>query len=488
MAAATANLSIRRESLISAASNVVLVAVHLATLALLTRALGSTGLGAYFYAISASFIAIIPSRELSEIMRKRASEVDSSSAEFFGLAQAGTALYLIAFAGALLLAAPTLVARTPLTGPTVLAFGVYTAVLTQSAMSTRLYDAAGSPGASMVAQSLRETAFLGGVLALVWFGAASPRSVLLLGAGIHLSAALCIYVLVGLVPRLPSRESLASGAEFGKWSFPTGIASHLWEQAPTLLMGVVLGGSAVATYETAKRVAMVGSYLATCINDPLLVKISAMDTADEDVLDYVRLAIDYTPSVAIPAVFLMAPVASELLLVAAGPEYATAGLVLLGVASIHVLSGVKTPIAAAIHGVDRPRYVFYLTAATLVAGVPAVVLGAAAGGVEGVVLALVALELAGVVGSEVAARYAFGRVVLPETFHLQFGAAAAAGALVWAASHALDVTPVSTLGPVLAVGTAVHFGLFALASEQFRAGSVRTLRDLSGFLGARTSV
>lgn len=86
MGASTADLSIRRESLISAASNVILVVVHLATLGLLARALGSGGLGAYFYALSASFIAIIPSRELSEIRRKRVSDVDSPSAEFFGLA------------------------------------------------------------------------------------------------------------------------------------------------------------------------------------------------------------------------------------------------------------------------------------------------------------------------------------------------------------------------------------------------------------------
>lgn len=482
MGASTADLSIRRESLISAGSNVVLVVVHLATLGLLARALGSGGLGAYFYALSASFIAIIPSRELSEIMRKRVSEVDSPSAEFFGLAQAGTLLYLGLFAVALLVAAPTLVARTPLTGPTVLAFGVYAAVLTQSAMSTRLYDAVGSPGASMVSQSVRETVFLGGVVGLIWLGAASARSVLLLGAAVHLAAALGIYALVGIVPRLPSRESLARSVEFGKWSAPTGIASHVWEQAPTLLMGVMLGGPAVAMYETAKRVTMVGAYLATCINDPLLVKASAMDSADEEVLRYVALAMDYTPSVAIPALFLMAPVAAEVLGVAAGPEYVAGGLVLVCVAATHVLSGLKTPISAAIHGVDEPQYVFYMTAATLVVGLPAIVLGAIGGDLAGLVMVLVALELAGVLVSEVAAYYAFDCFVVPETFHVQVGAGVVAGAVVWAVSRAVDVSTGRTLAVVLGVGAVFHFALFALASEQFRKGLARTLQDLAGAL------
>ena len=481
MGAATADLSIRRESLISAGSNVVLIVVNLATLGLLARALGAAGLGAYFYAISASFIAIIPSRELSEIMRKRVSEVDSPSAEFFGLAQAGTVLYLIVFGVALLFAAPVLIAQTPLTGDVILAFGVYTVVLTQSAMSTRLYDAVGSPGASMMTQSVRETAFFLGVLALVWFGVASPRSVLLAGAAIHLLAAVGIYVIVGLVPRLPTRESLAHGFEFGKWSFPTGVSSHVWTQAPTLLMGVLLGGSAVALYETAKRVTSVGAYLATCINDPLLVKVSAMDSADEEVLSYVELALDYTPSVAIPAMFLMAPVASEILLVAAGPEYATGGLVLVAVATVHVLSGMKTPIAAAIRGVDQPRFVFYVTAATLVVGVPAVVLGAS-GGIAGVVLVLVVLELGAVLITEIAAYYVFDQFVLPEVLHLQFVAGAVAGGVVWVASRTVDVGTVQTLSLVLVVGVAVHYGLFALASEQFRTGTVRTVRDLGRFL------
>ena len=487
MAASTAELNIRRESLLSALSNVVLVVVHLGTLGLLTRALSPAGLGAYFYALSASLIAIIPSRELSNIMRKRASESDSPTGEFFGLAQAGTLLYLLLFGAALFLVTPVIVDYTPLDGPTVLAFGVYTAVLTQSAMSTRLYDAVGSPGASMITQSVREAAFFGGVIALVWFGAATPQSVLLTAAGIHLLTALVIYVLVGVTPRLPSRDSLTSGFEFGKWSFPMGVASYLWEQAPPLVMGVLLGGASVAMYETAKRVTMVGAYLATCINDPLLVKASAIGSADEEVMRYVELALDYTPSVAIPVVFLLAPVAPEILTVAAGPEYATGGLVLVGVAMIHVLSGMMTPISAAIRGVNKPRYVFYLTAATLVVGAPAVVLGATSAGVEGVVFVLVAIELAGVVFSEVAAYYAFDQFVVPDTLHLQFGAAAVAGALVWAASRALDVTNAETLGFVLLVGVAVHYGLFALASESFRNGSKRTFRDVTRFLGGVTS-
>lgn len=485
--ASTAELDIRRESLLSALSNVVLIVVHLSTLGLLTRTLTPVGLGAYFYALAASMIAIIPSRELSNIMRKRASESDSSTAEFFGLAQAGTLLHLLVFSAALFLVAPVIVAYTPLTTPTILAFGVYTAVLTQSAMSTRLYDAVGSPGASMASQSVRETAFLGGVVALVLLDAATPRSVLLTAAGIHLLTALAIYLLVGVTPRLPSRESLTSGFEFGRWSFPTGIASYLWEEAPSLLIGVLLGGAAVAMYETARRVTMVGAYLATCINDPLLVKASGIGTADEEVMHYVELALDYTPSVAIPVVFLLAPVAPEILTIAAGPEYATGGLVLVGVATIHVLSGMMTPISAAIRGVDKPRYVFYLTAATLLVGTPAVVLGATSAGVEGVVFVLVALELVGVLLSEVAAFYAFDQFVVPDTLHLQFGAAAVAGALVWAASHTLDVTSVSTLALVLAVGVAVHYGLFALTSESFRNGSMRTFRDVARIVDGATS-
>ena len=483
MGASTADLSIKRESLISAGSNVILVVVHLVTLGILARVLESGGLGAYFFALSASFIAIIPSRELSEVMRKRVSEVDSPSAEYFGLAQAGTALYLIIFAVALAVASTTLVARTPLTEPTILAFGLYSAVLTQSAMSTRLYDAVGSPGASMVSQSIRETVFLGGVIVVAWLGMASAQSILLLGAGVHLMAALSIYVLIGIVPQRPSRDSMARSVEFGKWSAPTGVASHIWEQAPTLMMGVLLGGPAVAMFETAKRVTMVGAYLATCINDPLLVKASAMDSADDEVMRYVVLAMDYTPSIAIPALFLMAPVAAEILGIAAGPEYVTGGLVLIGVAATHVLSGLKTPISAAVHGVDQPRYVFYMAAATLVVGTPAILLGAIGGGLEGIILVLVALELAGVLVSEVAAFYAFDQFVLPETLHVQVGAALVAGGIVFAASQFVDVTSARMLGGILACGTVVHFALFALLSKSFRNGSTKTIQEIATTLG-----
>lgn len=487
MATAPSRVDIRRESLISAASNVVLVVVHLGTLGLLTRTLGAAGVGTYFFAVSASMVGIIPSRELSEIMRKRASEVHSPNAEFFGLAQLGTAAYVGVFWVGLLVASPVLRELTPLTNSTLVAFGLYAAALTQSAMSTRLFDAVGAPGASMVAQSVRDTTLFAGLLLLAPAGLLTPTTVLYLEAGIHVLMAAGIYVLVGLVPRWPSRESLRRSAAFGKWSFPTGITSHLWEQSPTMVVGVLIGGTAVGVYETAKRLTLVGSYLATCINDPLLVKVSAMDSTDAEVVRYVRLAVDYTPSVAIPAVFLAAPVATDILVLAAGPAYASAGLVLVAIALTHVFAGIKTPIAAAIHGVDEPKYVFYLSAATLVVGAPAVAAGALLGGINGVVLVLVALEVSGVLAAQVAARYAFGQYVVPKTLHLQVGAGAFAGAVVLTASHAVDVSSPSMLAAVLTGGACVHFGLFAITSQSFRHGSQRTFRDVFGTVREVTS-
>ncbi|MFD1588929.1 oligosaccharide flippase family protein [Halorientalis brevis] len=486
MGTATAELDIRRESLIAAAANVVLIAVQLATLGLLTRTLGADGVGTYFFALSAAILAIIPSRELGEIMRKRVSEIDSPSHEFFGLAQAGTVLYLLVCVPVLSLATPVVTAWTPLTGETVLAFGVYAAVLTQSEMATRLLDAVGKPGASMVSQTVRETVFFGGVLALVWLGGASPQTVLLLGAGVRLSVALGTYWVVGLVPRLPSRDSLASAVAFGKWSVPTGIASHVWGQAPTLLLGVVLGGSSVAVYETAKRVTMIGAYLATCITDPLLVKVSAMHSAGEDVLSHVELALDYTPSVALLTLFLVAPIAPEIMSLAAGSAYATGGVVLVGVALTRVLWGLKRPVSAALLGVGQPRYVFGLFAGLLTVGGPAIVLGATYGGVAGVVFVLVVLELGGVLLVQGVARLVFGRFVRPTTLSRQLVIAATAGAFVWLASHSLDLTSPSTLAAVLAGAVVLHYGLFALASDRFRAGSARTVRELGQALATVT--
>lgn len=478
MGVATAELDIRRESLIAAASNVVLMAVQLGTLGVLTRALGVAGLGTYLFALSAAVIAVIPARELSEIMRKRASEIDSPSDEFFGLAEAGTALYLLLCAPVLVVAAPVLVAWTPLTGQTLLAFGAYAAALTQSEIATRLLDAVGRPGASMVSQTVREAVFFGGVLMLVWLGGATPQSVLILATGVHLSAALGTYWLVGLVPRVPSRESVVSGVAFGKWSVPTGIASHVWRQAPTLVLGILLGGSSVAIYETAKRVTMIGAYLATCITDPLLVKVSAMNSTGEDVLSDVELALDYTPSVALPALFLLAPVATEIMAIASGTTYATGGLVLLGVALTRVLWGLKRPVSATLLGVGQARYVFGQFAVLLAVGLPAIVFGARLGGVTGVVIALVLLELSSVVIVLGGAYAVFGRLVRPHTLHLQFVTAAIAGGFVLVASRSLPITSVTTLGGVLAIASLLHYGLFALVSERFRTGSARTLREV----------
>lgn len=50
------------------------------------------------------------------------------------------------------------------------------------------------------------------------------------------------------------------------------------------------------------------------------------DSAGEEMLHSVELTLDYTPGVAIPAVFLIEPVATEVLLAGGGSEYTAGGL------------------------------------------------------------------------------------------------------------------------------------------------------------------
>lgn len=484
MGVATAKLDLRRESLIAGCSNLVLIAVKLATLGVLTRVLAVGELGTYFYALSVAVLAVIPARELGEILRKRASEIDSPSDEFLGFAQVGTVLYLAACLPVFSLLSPVFVARTPLTAQTVLALGVYTAMLTQSELATRLLDAVGKPGLSMVSQTIREAVFAGGVLVLVWVGDPAPQSVLVLGAGVHLSIALGTYWVVGVVPRLPTRETLASGVAFGKWSAPTGVVRHVWEQAPTLLLGLVLGGSAIAVFETAKRVTMLGAYLVTCITDPLLVKVSAMDSAGEDVLSHVELALDYSPSVALAVLFALAPIASETMSLTAGTPYSSAGFVLVGVALARVLWSLKQPVVTALLAAGHPRYVFVLSTAVLGIGGPALLLGATYGGIAGVVLVLLLLELSGVVLAQSGAYAVFGRTVRPRTLHLQLVTATLAGLFVAVASQRVDVTSVPILVAVLGTAVLLHFGTFAAVNQRFRTGSVRTVREAVRVLAA----
>lgn len=475
---AAADLSIRDESLVSAVANVALTITHLATLAILARALRPTDLGLYFFALSAAMIAIVPSRELSKIMRKRVSEPGTDSGAFFGLAQYGTLGFLAVFGAALIPAGPVLTANTPLTASVLVAFFAYTAVLTQSAMCTRLYDAVGKPGASMLSQAVREAVFLAGVAGLLWAGTATAELVLFVRAGVHLVAAVATYAVVGLLPAVPSRAVLASAFDFGKWNASNGVASQVWSEAPTLLLGMVVGGAAVAVYESAKRVTMAGAYLATCINDPILVKLSALGPDDDAVTRYLELAVGYTPAVAIPGLFLIAPIADRVFVVLAGSEYAGAGLVLVGVAAMHVLSGLKTPITAAAVGVGRPRFVFGLTLLTLGVGLPAIYLGTVSAGVEGAVLALVVVDALTMVAAFWVARRLFGEWIRPSLLHQQVAAGLVAGLVVWALSTVVVIGGLRDLLLVLGLGATVHFALFARLSREFREGARDTLVDV----------
>lgn len=68
------------------------------------------------------------------------------------------------------------------------------------------------------------------------------------------------------------------------------------------------------------------------------------------------------------------------------------------------------------------------------------------------------------------------------------GTGAVAGTIVWIASWTVDVSTGRTLAVVLNTAAIVHFALFALASEQFRTGSAKTIRDLAGVLGSVRTV
>jgi O-antigen/teichoic acid export membrane protein len=472
----TTELSLGRETFVALVSKFLLAAVGFAGVVLFARVLGVDGVGKYYFLLAIAKVAVQVPGGVSNAVKKRVSEVGEDPSRYFGLGiLVVVAFTMLTFVG-LIAAYPFLQEQI---GPFVFVFGLVGIVGSLGAFSltNRLYAGIGYPGASFWADSIRSVFTLAFQVAFLLVG------MRVLGLMYGLVAA-TLLTTVGVViaarvrPSFPTRETAASVWRFARWSVPNSLTQNLYMRFDVLILGIVVGQSAVGLYEPAMRLTVPAGFIAISISDSLTVKASGLSSIDESVAEDLENALSYTSLFAIPIFFGALAMPEALMVVVFGEDYAAGAIALVLLATFQLFNTYRMPFDNVVDGMNRPDVRFRVSLFTLAINVPLAIALGFEYGLVGVVVATIIAEAARTITYLGVAYRLFDRVMLPRTLLEQAVAGTIMFGVVTAAADAVLVPDVVTLVAVVAAGAITYFAVLTALSSHFRITVRSVLADV----------
>jgi len=472
----TTSLSLGRETAVAMGAKFLLALVGFAGVVLFARVLGVDGVGKYYFLLAIAKLVVQVPGGVSQAIKKRVSEVDVDPGEYFGLGVLTVVAFTIVLLGAAALGHPLLREQI---GPFAFALGAVGIVgsLALFALSNRLYAGIGNPGASFWVDTVRSVFTLAFQVAFLLMG----LRVLGLMYGLVLATLLTtvgVVLAANVRPGLPTRETAASVWEFARWSIPNSLTQNLYMRLDVLILGVVVGKSAVGLYEPALRLTVPAGFIAISISDSLTVKASGLSSIDEDVGDDLLNSLSYTALLAIPILFGALAMPEALMGVVFGAEYAEGATALVLLAVFQLFNTYRLPFDNVVDGMDRPEVRFRVSLFTLAVNAPLAILLGMEFGLVGVVVATIIAEAVRTVSYLYVAYQLFDRLMLPRTLLEQFGAGAVMFGVVYALNDAIRIDGAFVLAAIVGVGGVTYFAALVAVSSHFRLTVQSVLQDL----------
>ncbi|WP_158854450.1 oligosaccharide flippase family protein [Halorhabdus sp. CUG00001] len=462
----TAELDLGRETLIAVAAKLVLAVTGFAGVIIFTRVLGLGGVGKYYAILAAANLLNQVLSGFNGAIKKRVSEVDTPTGEYFGLGVA----FNVAFVAVLTIVATLIYPFIKsIIGPFVflVAFVAVVASLGAFSLINRLYSGIGNPGASFWTDTMRSLLTLGAQVALLWQG----WNVLGLLIGFVFGTAsttLIVYLIVRVKPLFPSRTTLVRTYEFARWSVLNGLLENMYSRVDVLLLAAIVGNEAVGLYEPALRLTVPATFVSASIGDSLNVKSSGLDSIDKSVLSDLRNAISYTSLIAIPIFFGAAIMPEELMTIAFGPEFGAGATALVLLALFQLFNTYKQPFGMVLLGIDRPEINFRVKFLVLVIHLPLAVLLGLEFGLIGVIAATIVSEAFRVALYLVIAYWLFDEVLVTRPLGEQLLSGGIMFGVVYWLSTQVDIVGWPSLLVVVGSGAVVYFGMLFIVSPHFR--------------------
>lgn len=473
----TADLSMGREAFVALLAKIVLMVTGFLGFVYFGRVLGPTGVGLYYFVLATAKFTVQGLGGVSNAIKKRVSEVDTETDRYLGLGLIllvgfTALLYLIVFALEDFISVQF--------GPVRYAYGGVAIVgsLGLFALTNRVYAGVGKPGASFWVDTLRSILTLGGQVALLSLGYGAMGLLAGLVGATFLTGVLGFF-LVGVRPRLPTRETVRRTVSFARWSVPNAVIDNLYGRVDVVLLGVIVGSTAVGYYEAAIRVTMPATLVAISIGDTLVVKASGLSSLDEDVEFDLRNAMSYVGLLAAPLFAGALALPPESLLVyLLREDFGPAWSAVIGLALFQVFNAYRMPFEAVLDGINRPDLRFRVSLATVVLHLPLVFVLGVTYGLLGVVVATVIAEAVRFVAYQFVARSVFGHPILTRPMAEQWVSAALMFVIVSTAGDA--IAPMGgwvDVGALLVLGGVTYFGALFTISSHFRTTTRSVFED-----------
>jgi O-antigen/teichoic acid export membrane protein len=477
MGSNSANLSLGRETVIGFGAKLVLAAIGFAGIVIFYRLLGPKTVGEYYTILAGVLLAGQVVNGLSNAIRKRVSEVDTSAAEYLG---AGLLAWSIQLPLAVVVGFVVLRVVSEMT-PTHVALAVgMLASHTLFALVNRVYAASGYPGKSTWADAIRSLLTFGAQVGFVLYGLAE----LGLMAGYLLAtlvSAAGVWGRLQLVPTVPTRRALSRLYDFARWSIPTTFTEDLYRRVDVLILSALVGSTAVGLYEPALRLTIPATFVSMTVGTSLTVKASGLSSLGRDVFQDLKNAVSYTSVFAIPLFFGAVAIAEPLMRTVYGPSATAGATALMGLALFQLFNSFRIPFDNVVDGIDRPELRLFISALTVAVNVPGAVYLGVRFGLEGVVLATILAEAVRVLAFQAVSYRLFGEFVLPRPLVEQVASGGVMYLVVeFVRSSGLVITGWPWLVAVLAIGGATYFLVLTLISPHFKLTVQNTLAQFTG--------
>ncbi|WP_256393967.1 lipopolysaccharide biosynthesis protein [Natronoarchaeum rubrum] len=476
----THELDLGREAMVGFASNAAMMAFGFAGVVLFARVLGPAGLGAYYLVLAGGRTLSQLSNGVGAAVKKRASEADTDPRAFLGVGLLAHLAVSVAVAVLAVLFGPLIerVVDVPRLAVSVSAI-VFSLGLFQ--ICNELYAGIGKPGYASWADTVRSmlTLLLQVAFILLDWG---PFGLVVAFAAASFISGVGVWVASGVVPRLPSRETVESTATYARWSVPDNIVSDLYGRADIIIVGIFAGNTAVGFYETAVRLVQPGAFFATSISGPLTVKVSGLSSRNHKIIPDLKNAMSYAGLLAVPIFFGATAMSTEIMQTVFGSEFTGAGSALIGLAVFQILNGYAKPFESVISGSDRIRLQFGVSVVVVVVHLPLAIALGSIYGLEGVIASTVFAEVLRLSAYQLLTRRLFKEFVAPRPVAAQLVSGALMGILVFVVVETIvAIRGWPSLLLLVAVGATVYFTALGMISSHFRVTLNNVLRPVVNY-------
>lgn len=437
------------------------------------RILGPTSFGGFYFLLSMLYLTNRPLRGVGGALTKRFAESGAPRRELLG----ATLLINLAATGVVLVAMVLLRGQLESVTNVPDATLVFLALFASLALFfpyQMLIAAAGMPSRQTWNDTLRSLLTfplqIGFVLA--GFGAA--------GMGYGLAAATLLttataWWFVGVVPAVPTLETLRSLWTFAKYNIPSNLMGKAYDEFDSLLLGAVLTTAVVGDYQAAFKLTLPAVFIGTVVVSGLIPKVSNLTSRGKDATEDIQNVISYSSFLAIPVFFGALAIPEQLIVTAYGGEYRSGAILLVGIALYRVFETQRLILAGTLKGLDRPRIVMRVDAFALALNILVGIMLVYAVGPVGVVLATVLAEASRYVLSAYLIRDYIGNVsFVPRPLKEQLVAGAVMLGVVELSATVVNNNSWFDTGLLVGTGGIVYVGILFVISTNFRL----TLRSL----------